>query len=134
MKIRFVFISIFIQLFSLAIFAQKQDCKAVHTGSYKVVAKESGTTFIKRTPTQQTEINEGFGIEIIFDIKWIDECTYELRPKKIVKGDPSLLGDGTNFVRVKIKDITVKTYIAETTASFTKETMEFLVEILDQKK
>lgn len=134
MKIRFVFTAILIQLFSLGIFAQKQDCKSLHTGNYKVVAKESGTTFIKRTPTQQTEINESFGIEIIFDIKWINECTYELRPKKVVKGNPSLLGDGTNFVRVKIKDITVKTYIAETTASFAKEPMEFLVEILDQKK
>jgi hypothetical protein len=71
---------------------------------------------------------------VIFDIKWIDKCTYELKPKKVIKGDPFIMGDGTNFVRVKIREITAKNYIAETTASFTPETMEFLVEILDQKK
>lgn len=134
MQIRIVLIAIFVQLFSPGTVAQKQDCKSVHTGTFKVVTKESGTTFIKRTTTQQIEINESFGYEIVFDIKWIDECTYELRPKKVIKGDPAIMGDGTNFVRVKIKDITVKTYIAETTASFSKATVDFLVEIMDQKK
>ena len=112
---------------------KQQDCKSVQTGTFKVVTKESGTTYIKRTPTEHTEKNDELGYEVIFDIKWINECTYELRPKKVIKGDPSIMGDGTNFVRVKIRDITAKTYIAETTASFTPATMEFLVEILDQK-
>ena len=113
---------------------KQQDCKSVQTGTFKVVTKESGTTYVKRTPTEQTEKNDELGYEAVFDIKWINECTYELRPRKVIKGDPSIMGDGTNFVRVKIKDITAKTYIAETTASFTPATMEFLVEIVEQKK
>ena len=102
----------------------------MHTGSFKVVTKESGTTLIKRTEKQQFERNDYLGYEIILDITWIDECSYELRPKKLIKGDPSIMGDGNNFVRTKIKNITAKGYIAETTGSFSPDSIDFVVEIV----
>ena len=55
---------------------------------------------------------------MVFDIVWIDECTYELRPKKLIKGDPSIMGDGTHVLKTRIKEISKNSYTAETSANF----------------
>ena len=113
--------------------AQTPSCKSLHTGSFKVSSPESGPTYIKRTRTQQIEKNDEIGYELILELTWIDECTYELRPKKLVKGDPSILGDGNSFVRTKIKNITANGYTAETTSSFSDDVVDFYVEIIRDK-
>lgn len=118
------------QLFFASVFAQKPTCESLHTGSFKVFTKESGTTIIERTEKEQLEKNDDLGYEVIFSIKWIDNCTYELRPKKLIKGDSSIMGDGTFFVKTKIKEITDTGYAAETTASFGDGKVDFLVEII----
>ena len=130
MNTKHIFLAMVAQLFTLTVMGQKTTCKSLHTGSFKVYTEESGTTFIKRTKKQQIEKNDLLGYEVIFDITWVDECTYELRPKKLIKGDPEIMGDGSSFVRTKIKNITAKGYIAETTASFSPDTLDFTVEII----
>lgn len=129
MLIRILLFSV-LSFFSLILFGQKPTCKSLQQGSFKIVSKETGTTFIKRTDKEQIEKNETLGYEVIFSIKWLDECTYELRPKKLIKGDPSIMGDGTHFVKTKIKEISNKTYVAETTASFSDQTVDFVVDIV----
>ena len=121
---------VFFLVFSSAAFGQKPSCKSLHIGDFKIVSKEGGTTLIKRTEEEQWEKNESYGYEVIFSIKWIDDCTYELRPRKLIKGDPSIMGDGTNFVKTRIKDISDNTYVAETSASFFNQTIDFLVDIV----
>ena|SRR5687768_5724256 len=130
MTVKQIILTLSIQIFSLVLFGQKPTCKSLHTGSFKVVTKESGTTIIKRTKKLQTEKNDDFGYEIIFEIVWINECTYELRPKKVIKGDPSIIGDGTQVVKARIKEITNNTYIAETSSNFTAEVLNIVVEII----
>ena len=130
MNSKHIILAIVAQIFTLTILGQNATCKSLHTGSFKVYTEESGTTFIKRTKKQQIEKNEYLGYEVIFDITWVDECTYELRPKKLIKGDPEIMGDGSSFVRTKIKNVTTKSYIAETTASFSQGIVDFVVEII----
>lgn len=130
MLIRILFLAIF-SFFALILFAQKPTCKSLQRGNFKVVSQDAGTTFIKRTDKEQIEKNEALGYEIIFSIKWLDECTYVLRPKKLIKGDPSIMGDGTHFVKTKIKEISNKTYVAETSASFSDQVVDFVVDILN---
>ena len=130
MTARQVILTLSIQLFTLTILGQKPTCKSLHTGSSKVFTKEAGTTFIKRTEKLQTEKNDDLGYEIIFDIVWINECTYELRPKKLIKGDPSIMGDGTHVLKTRIKEISNNSYIAETSANFNPGIFDFVVEII----
>jgi len=130
MILKSIFALFFIQLITLTGFGQKTNCKSLQIGSFKVTTSESGTTIIDRTRTEQHEINEDLGYDVLFDIKWIDECSYELRPKKVIKGDPAIMGDGTNVVKTRIKQITDKGYVAETSASFSNATIDFTVEIL----
>ena len=123
-----------LQAIAFTISAQTPGCQSLHTGSFKVSSPESGVTYIKRTKNQQIEKNDEIGYELILEITWIDECTYDLRPKKLVKGDPSIMGDGTGWVRTKIKNITPQGYTAETTSSFSSEVVDFLVEIVREKE
>jgi hypothetical protein len=130
MNIKLAFLTFFIFVTTLTAIAQKTTCKSLHTGSFKVFTKESGNTFIERTEKYQLEKNDKLGYEIIFDITWTDECTYELRPKKLIKGDPAILGDGTNVLKTKIKKISDNSYIAETSANFNDGIVDFTVEII----
>ena len=127
-------LSLLLQIITFSLSAQVPNCKSVQTGSFKVSSPESGTTYIKRTKTQQIEKNDDLGYEVLFEVTWIDECTYELRPKKLIKGDPSIMGDGSSYVRTKMKNITAKGYTAEITSSFSEEVMEFVVEIVREKE
>ena len=130
MNIKPGFLTLLTIIITLTAFGQKPTCKSLHTGSFKVFTKESGTTLIKRTEKYQIEKNDNLGYEVIFDITWIDECIYELRPKKIIKGDPSIMGDGKNVLKTKIKKISDNSYIAETSANFSEVKFDFVVEIM----
>lgn len=110
---------------------QNPPCKSLHTGTFKITTEETGTTFITRNDTLQTEENTFLGYKIIFDITWIDDCTYDLRPKKLIKGDPWILGDGKNVLRTRIKNITSKSYTAETSSNFDDGVINFEVEIIN---
>lgn len=131
MKLKLALLALVIQLFTLTCFAQKQEpnCNLFHVGNFKIYSQASGTTYIKRTATEQTEINEPAGFEVIFSIKWIDECNYELRVKKVIKGDPKFLGDRNNYIRNRIKNITEKGYVAEVSSNVFKGTMDIMVEL-----
>jgi len=109
--------------------AQEAGCKSVHEGKFRVNTKETGTTVVTRTKNIQTEENESFGVIMTFDITWIDDCTYTLRPKKVLKGDPRLANKNI-LVTVRIKDVNKNSYQAETTSNFSDVVMTMKVEIL----
>lgn len=111
--------------------AQTNTCKSLQTGKFKITTEETGTTYITRTKDTQIEENKALGVEIVFDIKWLDDCTYELRPKKLIKGDPWIMGDGTHVLKTTIKNITDKTYVAETSSNFSEGIYNFTVEIIE---
>lgn len=134
MNRKLLFLALLSQLFVLTLLAQQPTCKTLRTGSFKMVSAELGTTYITRTGKTQVEKNEKLGYEVIFDIKWIDDCTYELRPKKLVKGNPAIMGDGTYVVKTKITGITYKNYTAETSSNFSEEEMKFMIEIVNDNE
>jgi hypothetical protein len=124
-----LFILLFFLATNLAIFAQTPDCKPLHTGTFKLVDEKSGTTYIKRTDKLQIEKNDILGYEVIFDIKWIDDCTYELRPKEVIKGDPAIMGNGNHVLTTTIKEISGKKYITQSSANFFHGVYVFVIEI-----
>ena len=72
------------------------------------------------------------GLEIILDLNWIDECTYELKPKKLIKGDPSIMIN-PRTLRTAIRNVTKGAYEAESTMEGTDQSMFYHVEIIDGK-
>ena len=116
--------------FNLNSIGQKPTCLSLHEGKFKVTTKESGTTFITRTVKTQIEENSSMGYIVVFDITWVDECTYELRPKELIKGDPVIMGNGKSVLKTRIKGISNKSYIAETSANFSDSILDFEVEII----
>lgn len=112
------FLTTLLLTIGLTALGQIPTCKSLHTGSFKIYTKETGTTFINRTEKYQVEKNEFLGYEVVFEITWTDDCTYELRPKKVIMGDPAIMGDGTLMIKSIIKKISINNYIAETSVNF----------------
>ena len=117
-------------LSGFSIIAQSKDCQPFHTGNFKVTTKETGTTLIHRENGMQVEENEEMGAKMIFSVDWIDECTYELRPTQVIKGDKAMLNK--NFViTVHITDIKSHSYVAESTGNFFEGIMRLKIEAIE---
>jgi len=96
--------SIMILLFTIIVYGlQAQSCKPVHQGKFKISDNKSGVTVITRNENFQIEENKTLKIKMAFSITWIDDCTYELRPHKVLEGDPSYF----------IKDMVITTVIKQ---------------------
>lgn len=95
-----------IMIFLLIILAynvQAQSCQSVHQGKFKIRDNNSGVTVIVRNENYQIEENKTLKIKMAFSITWIDDCTYELRPYKMLAGDPSYF----------LKDLVITTVITQ---------------------
>lgn len=64
--------------------AQQVDCKRWKNGSFAMYLDDGVKYTIIRKGTKQIENNSKTGWTAILKVKWIDECTYELRRKKII--------------------------------------------------
>ena len=125
-----VIILTFLLAISYTIFGQNLACSSLRKGTFKLTSKVSGTTIISRTDSLQIEENIEHGFKAVFDITWINPCTYELRAKEIIKGDPSLLGNKGDVITVQIKEIKNKSYVIETKANFSDLVLTTEIEVL----
>lgn len=90
-------------LFSCGIYSQNINCKQFHVGKFRHVSDVSGTTQIVRTKNTQTEVNEKLKVKAVYDIRWIDDCTYEISNGRIVSGKKKTDKEEMNFIlNVKI--------------------------------
>ena len=125
-----IFISvILLSVFSTGLQAQERGCKSIRDGKFRVLSNEIGVTNISRSGNIQREDMPDIGVTMLFDVNWIDECTYTLKPKKILKGNPALLMKNL-VITVKVKELNKNSYIAETTMNITDLVQEFKMEIL----
>lgn len=56
------------------------DCSAVKTGKFKSYDEVVGETIIERTDKYQIEENTKHSYKLKLEVKWIDDCTYQLKP------------------------------------------------------
>ena len=108
---------------------QTKTCKSLREGKFKVTTKETGTTFITRENNLQIEENADLKMNMVFDITWTSDCSYELRLKQVIQGDSSIIHQG-RVVKVQIIGFRNNKYLAHTTSSFTDKTVDFEVEVL----
>jgi hypothetical protein len=80
---RLTFIFLF---FAGTIWAQSpaDKCSIFREGKFRLISTVSGNNYIiTRTKKVQTEQEEGDAEVASFKIKWVNNCTYELRPYKV---------------------------------------------------
>ena len=106
---------------SLASFSQKKNCRSLHVGTFKAISKERGLTIIKRTKKMQVEENTYLGYKLAYDITWINDCTYELKLKQVIKGNPAIMNDSKYILKVQIKEIKKNSYLTDNSSTFSNE-------------
>lgn len=70
-----------ILLSSIVAKAQSIDCSKFKTGTFKLINQDK-ETIIKRDGNSQFEYYDKATTPTTFSVKWIDDCTYTLRPSK----------------------------------------------------
>ncbi len=108
-------------------YSQIENCSLVREGKFRIVSKETGTSIITRTGNSQIEEIKEKGCKAIFDVKWISDCVYELRLKKMISGDKEIAGKKDEVVTVKILQVNKRSYLTKIT--MTGETFELEQEI-----
>ena len=108
-------------ILNLPLFAQNRTCHSLHVGTFKAISKERGTTIIKRTKNSQIEENAYLGYKLLYNVTWINDCTYELRLKQVIKGDPSWMNDAKYVLTIRIKQIKKSCYTTENSNTFSND-------------
>ena len=124
LKYTYLFLGMFIGSYSDG---QKLECQNYSNGSFKIVDSVTGTSFITRYGTRQSEITEGKKDSTVFTVKWVDDCTYTLTPTEETRKKYPSLPDNA-MLTVKIIETKDKSYIQTSTSNFydTKVTSEVI--------
>lgn len=121
---KFLFLTFLTVLVHLQPAAQTRTCQSLHVGTFRAVSKEHGTTIIKRTKNVQVEENTHLGYKLVFAVTWINDCTYELRLKQVIKGGPKFSADAKYVITVRIKKIEEGSFTTENSSTFSNETSQ----------
>ncbi|PKB17234.1 hypothetical protein [Flavobacterium sp. 5] len=92
-------------ILSLNINAQISKCNAGHIGTFELDSEDYGILKIERTENSQIETNESMGFQASYDVVWIDDCHYELRNKKVIKGETRPDSKTTDIMKAEILKI-----------------------------
>lgn len=119
----FFFLAILTFLSSIS-FAQSLDCKKMQVGKFELTSKTSGTTIIERTKNTQTETNETMNLKTSYDLVWINDCSYELRNRKVLEGTSKFVMQPTDVITVEIIKIEDTKLLVKITSNFSDKVAE----------
>lgn len=105
-------------IFSLTINAQTSKCESAHIGTFELDSKEYGVLKIERTENSQIETNEFMEFKASYDVVWIDDCHYELRNKKVIKGEIRPESKTTDIMKAEILKIEGSTIFLRLSSNF----------------
>lgn len=109
-------IILFLLILPAAAFCQPFDCGKFREGKFRIAdANAGGITIIERKGNYQTESNEGLKIIIRLTVKWLDNCSYELKFDKILRND-NKIDIPRITMQVKITETSDDGYVQETTS------------------
>lgn len=95
------FLLFYLCICSTCLLAQEPACKDFKTGTFVLSNQEMGRDYrIIRNDSIQTEMVLNTGQSSKFRVKWLDDCTYELR---IIEGPSEVM----EFYKDKILKVTI---------------------------
>ena len=71
--------------FSTYAHAQDLKCRDFKNGKFEIIDTETGNSIIERKGSKQIEYGGRSDLKLEFKVKWLNECTYTLELKKIIK-------------------------------------------------
>lgn len=106
--------------FTLNTNAQASKCDTGHVGIFELDSgEEYGITRIERDNNTQTETNDHMGFKAQYDVVWINDCNYELKNKKIIKGVSTYGTQPTDVLKVEILKIEGSKIFMRLSSNFT---------------
>lgn len=96
----------------------------MQVGKFELVSKTSGTTIIERTKNTQTETNKTMNLKTSYDLVWINECSYELRNRKVLEGTSKFVMQPTDVITVEIIKIEGTKLLVKITSNFSDKIAE----------
>lgn len=110
---------------------QASTCTSVRTGTFAINSEGAGTTLIRRTESQQIETNVALDMEVVFDVSWVDSCTYLLHSAEVIRGGEYMHGNPTDTIIVEILEVDASSYKVLTSSNFAKMSIEAEISIVD---
>lgn len=104
--------------------SQTNNCKSGRTGTFELVSTVSGRTIIERSADKQTETNDTLKIIATYDVIWTDSCRYELRNKRLVKGDSKYAGLPTDILKVEILKVEGEKVFIKSSSNYSDRVVE----------
>ncbi|UZR95273.1 hypothetical protein [Chondrinema litorale] len=105
-------------------------CTDIKTGTFKISNQETGTHIITRTKNKQVEEHLERNVKVRYKVNWLDNCTYQLYDRKVLKGDK--YGDSKNdTLTVNITNITTEFYEVFISSNFSDFTVKARLDIVE---
>ena len=112
-------------------FSQDLKCSQFKNGKFMIVDAEAGNSYITRNGNLQTETGDGSELELLFDVVWLDECTYTLKVKEILNNPNNIPIPMEMVLTVEIVEVKENSYIQISTSDMFEMELEsemFLIE------
>ena len=89
---------------------QAMDCEKFKEGKF-LSTTDTIVTKIERNGNKHREINEQLGLDVLFDVVWLDDCTYELTVNKVIKDEKGFNYPVNQILWSQIIEVKEKSYI-----------------------
>ena len=110
---------IFFMLVCAGASAQKPtDCSRFKTGVFKMTYGGKETRIV-RTANKQFQYFDNEKIPLVYNIKWVDDCSFTLTPEKPIANKPGIPPNA--MMMMQIVKTTKNSYTQITTANFTRQ-------------
>ena len=104
-------------IFYAGCFPGRPDCKSLRTGRFKLIFL-NGITIIERRLDEQTETDIKRDIKVVYKIRWVNDCIYQLFNSKVYKGGQIYKMKENDTMTVSIVEVNKKNYTVVTTSNF----------------
>lgn len=108
---------ILLLVMSIGVFAQQPECVKFKNGKFKIPDSELGDSYIIRDGSRQIEYADKSNIKLEFRVKWLDDCTYTLKLKKILENPDKVKLPRGLIITVKIIEVRENSYLQRTTSN-----------------
>jgi len=105
-------------------FTQDLDCTQFKNGKFMIVDPENGNSYINRQGNTQTETGDGSGLELLFDVVWLNECTYTLKVKEVLKNPKNIPLPLEMVLTVEIIETKENSYVQRSTSDMFEMVLE----------
>jgi hypothetical protein len=103
-------------VFFQGLLAQNLDCAAFRNGNFILEDLKNGNTMISRSRNTQIETMEYLQLKIEFKVKWLDDCTYTLKVKRVLENPRNIAVPTDMVVKVKILETTKDSYTQQSSS------------------